>query len=882
MITERSWILISYLLGSIPSGFLIAKAYGKNVLEIGWRKTSGSNVFRNVGKLAGVLTAVLDILKGFIAVFVAQKLGFSPLVQVFSGLAAVIGHNWSIFIKFAGGRGIGTLAGCLLAFSPKITGLSLIVFIIPSIVWNTSIGTLVFLAVTIIFSFSFEQFNTVGLFIAFSLIPILIKRLSPIKEIYSIKETPTPERGQVASGDKISRARPHLVWGLFRNRILFDNDEALFSLRINRILKGIENNKFLKFLADTILLPPKIGWRVTKFGVKVGVSVVKKPIEFIFGSPEKVVTEIKPGDLKEMMKAAAQKVVQHQEEINKINVFPVADKDTGYNLAATLLGIEGVIAPKKYNSFSEITEDIKEGAMINARGNAGMIYTGYLIGFLNKIKDLKTIDSLNLSSAMRKGTDSAYHAILNPVEGTILDVVRAAGKKSTEITKERKERNIIKVLGESLVASQKALAETKEKLEVLKQNNVVDAGGLGFVKILEAWVESLKGEAVGPKEDLETSAVSIYQNAANNEKLDYKKEVIFIINKEEPRLEKLKADLALLGGSIDILESEDKVKIHIHTDSPEGVRALIKDFKTLDWREENLEINRKQGIGKKPLGLVVGETANIPRGFLEKNSIECVPFRITFPGGELVGSENFYENIKKAKKLPTSSAAVFSDYFDCYKRALEKFENILVITLPSRLSGAYSQARIARSIFKKPEKLNIFVFDCFTAEVAEGLIVMRAQELISEGKKIEEVIDDLKTFCPKVKLLGFLSDIKYLVRGGRFKIPWIFTPLVSLIQKAGISLLFSLENGKIKLLGVRLGKNLAKFLAEEVEKRSENKKIRAAISHTSNPKAAEELRKALETNPKIKILFTSVVTPVIGIHTGPDALIVGFHSVIGG
>lgn len=94
------------------------------------------------------------------------------------------------------------------------------------------------------------------------------------------------------------------------------------------------------------MLPPKIGWKVAKFGVKLGVNVVKKPIEFIFGTPKKVVTEINPEDLKSMMKAAAQKVVQYQEDINKINVFPVADKDTGYNLSATLLGIEGAIAQK--------------------------------------------------------------------------------------------------------------------------------------------------------------------------------------------------------------------------------------------------------------------------------------------------------------------------------------------------------------------------------------------------------------------------------------------------------------------------------------------------------------------------------------------------------
>jgi hypothetical protein len=857
MITERSWILISYLLGSIPSGFLIAKAYGKNVLEIGWRKTSGSNVFRNVGKLAGVLTALLDILKGYLAVFGAQKLGFSPSVQAFSGLAAIIGHNWSIFIKFAGGRGIGTFFGCLLAFSSKIAGLAFILFLIPAIVWNTSIGTLVFLAATIIFSFSFNQFETAGLFATLSLVPILIKRLSPVKEIFQAKEK----------------------FILFRNRILFDNDKALYSLRINTVLQRIEDNKILKFLGNAILLPPKIGWKVAEFGVKAGVSAVKKPLEFIFGTPEKVVTEIKPEDLKEMMKAAAQKIVQYQEDINKINVFPVADKDTGYNLAATLLGVEGAIAQKKYNSFSELAKDIKEGAMINARGNAGMIYTGYLMGFLNKIKDLKVIDGSNLSSAMRKGKDAAYLAILNPVEGTILDVIGAAARKTSEMARDRKEKNIIKILEEALVSSQLALNETKNKLEVLKQNDVVDAGGLGFVKILEAWIESLKGKAIEARKDLEASVGSLFLNNITGEKSDYSHEAVFIIDKEGVQIEKLKEDLAFLGGSIEVIESENKVKVHVHTDSTEKVKTALKDFSVLDWQEEKLNIQKEKAIIKKPLGLVVGETANLPREFLERNQIECVLFKIVFPDGETVSSENFYEKIKKAKKLPTTSAPTFNDYFYHYKRALEKFEKILVLTLPSKLSGAYSQARIARSIFKKPDKLNIFVFDSFTTEVAEGLIAIKAQELISQGKKVEEIIEELKIFCPKVILIGLIPDIKYVVRGGRFKMPKIFIPLVSLIQKTGIRLLFGLEQGKVRLLGIRVGNNLAEILAKEVERRIGRKEAVAAIAHASIPTAAKEMREVLEKNPKIKVLFSSLATPAVGVHAGPGVLIAGFYLI---
>jgi hypothetical protein len=640
----------------------------------------------------------------------------------------------------------------------------------------------------------------------------------------------------------------------------------------------MEDNKILKFLGNTLLFPPKIGWKVAKFGVKLGVNAVKKPLEFIFGTPEKVVTEIRPEDLKNMMKAAAQKVVQYQEDINKINFFPVADKDTGYNLSATLLGIEGAIAQKKYNSFLELAKDIKEGAMINARGNAGMIFTGYLIGFLNQIKDLKTVDGLILSSAMKKGTNSAYRAILNPVEGTILDVVRTVSRKSAEMAKGRKEKNIIKILEESLIAGQKALEETKNKLEVLRQNNVVDAGGLGFVKILEAWIENLKGETLEAREDLESSARSLYQAGVNQE-TDFRSEIVFIIERAGVNLGKIKEDLAQLGGSIDVLELEDKIKLHIHTNSIEGVREVLKGLKILDWREESLISEEKRIIAKKPLGLVVGETASLPREFLEKNQIECVPFKIIFSGKESLDSENFYEELKKAKNIPTTSAATFSDYLHYYKKTLEKFEKILVITLPSKLSGAYSQAKIARSIFKKPEKLNIFVFDCFTVEVAEGLIAMRTQELILAGKKIDEIIEELKIFCPKVKLFGLITDIKYVVLGGRFKMPRIFTSIVSLIQKTGISLLFTLEDGKVKLVGVRFGKNLAEILAEELKSRSNNKEIKAAIAHAGNPEAAKELKEILEKNPKIKVLFTSLTTAVIGIHAGPGALIVGFYPV---
>jgi len=210
------WIFFSYLLGSLPFGYIITKlSTKKNILEVGWRKTSGSNVFKNVGKWQGILTGILDLGKGFLAVKLSQNFGLSSQIQVISGVAAVTGHNWSLFLKFAGGRGIGTFIGALLALTPEILGLSLIPLICLALIWNASIGTILFLITVIVLAINFGQFETTGILTLISLLPIFIKRLSPIEEL--------------------SRQKKELM----RNRLLFDNDQICLDLRLKKILKKL-------------------------------------------------------------------------------------------------------------------------------------------------------------------------------------------------------------------------------------------------------------------------------------------------------------------------------------------------------------------------------------------------------------------------------------------------------------------------------------------------------------------------------------------------------------------------------------------------------------------------------------------------------------------
>jgi len=210
-------IIISYFLGSIPSGFIFSKISGKEIFKIGWRKSSGSNVFRYVGVWQGVATGLGDVGKGFLAVWLAQNFGLSSSFQALCGAAAVTGNNWSVFLKFAGGRGIGTFLGAFLAFSPKLLGFSIIPFALLSLIWNASVGTFLFLITSLSLAIYFGQFQTIGVLTLVSLAPIFIKRLSPIGEIFPVKE-------------KLA---------LIRNRLIFDNDELCLNLRIMRLFRGL-------------------------------------------------------------------------------------------------------------------------------------------------------------------------------------------------------------------------------------------------------------------------------------------------------------------------------------------------------------------------------------------------------------------------------------------------------------------------------------------------------------------------------------------------------------------------------------------------------------------------------------------------------------------
>jgi glycerol-3-phosphate acyltransferase PlsY len=214
------YFAFAYLVGAIPSGYLFtAWSTKKNILEIGWRKTSGSNVFKNVGKWQGIATVSLDAFKGFIVVWLGQYFDFSDMALVFGALAALVGNNWSAFINFSGGRGLALIAGAMLFFSWQLLAIALVPIIISALLWTSSIGIFIAFGVFIFLSPFFYKFSTAGLFMLTALAPIFLKRLSPWREL-SLKKP-----------------------GVIANRLIFDDDTMPKEARCRKLMSKLGKSR---------------------------------------------------------------------------------------------------------------------------------------------------------------------------------------------------------------------------------------------------------------------------------------------------------------------------------------------------------------------------------------------------------------------------------------------------------------------------------------------------------------------------------------------------------------------------------------------------------------------------------------------------------------
>jgi DegV family protein with EDD domain len=273
------------------------------------------------------------------------------------------------------------------------------------------------------------------------------------------------------------------------------------------------------------------------------------------------------------------------------------------------------------------------------------------------------------------------------------------------------------------------------------------------------------------------------------------------------------------------------------------------------------------------IGLVVDDICSLPERLLEELKIEVVKTKLFFPEWEKFPEKNLYQIMEETKAHPKTSAPSPGDYLRAYKKVLEKFEKVLVITLTSKLSVTYSSARQAKELMPDPSRIEIF--DSLQASVSEGLLVLRAAELIKQGKNIEEIIKTLENLREKVKLFGFLETTYWVEKIGRMN-HWQATAF-KILKGLGVQPMIGIKKGKVRLTGFNFWtKDVFKALFHQLRHQARKyRKTEAGINYTDNIDLAYKLKEKVEKELKAEVLFTSLAPPIVGANSGPGTLLAG-------
>ena len=307
---------------------------------------------------------------------------------------------------------------------------------------------------------------------------------------------------------------------------------------------------------------------------------------------------INGADLRRMIISAAASIEIHKQQLNDLNVFPVPDGDTGTNMSMTINAAASDLRKVEDPNVDKAAKTAASAMLRGARGNSGVILSLLFRGISKRLKGIDEVDGTTWAEALQEGVDAAYKAVMKPAEGTILTVSRLAAAKAAEAAREN---NFIEFVQEAALAEAKvALASTTDMNPVLKKANVVDAGGKGWVFALEAMLCSMQGDDVVVPEGFSGSET---KDAANFDDFDTEEITFtycteFIIQREndlDP--EKLRDFLSSLGDSLVLVDDEEIIKVHVHTNDPGKALHEAMDYGSfVTVKIENMRLQHTEKV----------------------------------------------------------------------------------------------------------------------------------------------------------------------------------------------------------------------------------------------------------------------------------------------
>jgi uncharacterized protein len=571
--------------------------------------------------------------------------------------------------------------------------------------------------------------------------------------------------------------------------------------------------------------------------------------------------------------AGGRKILEQQSYLNKINVFPVNDGDTGSNMAITIGPTIESILPDK--SFSITANRIADTAIMNARGNSGIIFAQFLFGMSRETGKRESLTVSQFADCIMNSVPYMYEAVANPVEGTMLTVIR----EWSEFIYAQKE--IITDFNQLFIRSKdiivKSLSGTKQKLLVLAKAKVVDAGANAFVFFIEGIIEFIYSNNV---RRLLHSKIEALVLPSGNEHIS---EEIKFRYCTEGILRNLTIDQKALSGILQqngdsiVVGGNEKVKhIHIHTNNPASLFHQLKDVSLITFQKADDMLRQSEVIFNRKwrIALVTDSTCDLPQELIDKYQINMLPLNINF--GErhyldkvTIHPGQFYLMLNQLNEFPKTSQINEKSFTGLYAQLAAHYDSIIAVHLTDEFSGTYyssqKAAKVASKIFNKP----ITVLNSKTLSGSLGLITLRVAQAIEAGLSHNEIVLKAEKWIEDTRIFVSVKTLKYMVRGGR--VSYVKGFIANLLN---INPIVSMDkNGSSFVFGNTFSQksNMEKVM-DHISSICKDRGVwNYMVLHAQNNDAAEwYMEKMNELTGKMPVAIVNI-SPVIGSNAGIGA-----------
>ena len=591
--------------------------------------------------------------------------------------------------------------------------------------------------------------------------------------------------------------------------------------------------------------------------------------------------------LRRALLAACDYAQRQRAELNRINVFPVPDGDTGTNLALTLQAIADHVRPADHQDVSLVAYQAAEGAVLGARGNCGMMLSHFLLGFAEGLSSRARVGTTEFGVALSAGSDKLQAALERPVEGTILTVMRdsAAAVRRSQAT------DFVPLVTDMVSEARRSLASTPDLLPVLKKAGVVDAGAKGFVSLLEGVLLFVSGDlpdgAAALNGQATPEALARPEYPTDGEHFRFCAEAL-VRGSDLPTQESVRDALRDLGDSLIVIRAGDVLKVHVHTDEPERVFAYLRDVGTLvthkaeDMRVQHATVERAASghvrLARRPVSVVTDSACDLSEEVIRAHGIHVAPMSLvegdrTYRDGIDLSAGDFHERLRTQGSLPTTSQPSPQAFLDAFARALEEGEAVVGVMVGSTLSGTLRSAEAAAT---RSGQGQVHLVDSLGASLLEGLLVLKAVEMAELGLAPEQIVQEVRRVRAQSGLLFTVESLDRLLASGRVgRGQAIVGKFLDLKPILGLK-----PDGSVVAFGKARGSRRARSVLMGVLRRqipAGAKRLRFGIVQVAAPGLAEgvtaELRAAYGEGVEI---LTAPATPVIATHLGIGAWGVAF------